>query len=142
MLTKRFFISWIVASLVMFGLSFFWHGILLTDFSRISYPKEIFLISASVVYFALGFLLNKVYQLNFFGKKFNQKPLLRGLLSGASCGIVLYMITLVFGVSFSSALTLSNIILDVSWQVFEQSFGGLIIGASYIFIYEETLDVD
>ncbi len=142
MLSMRFYVSWLLASIFMFGLSFFWHGVLLTDFSRISYPKGIFLVSAGVVYFALGFLINKVYQLKFFKTKYKAKPVLRGFLVGASCGILLYMIALVFGISFNSNLTLKNIAIDLSWQILEQGFGGLIVGASYIFIYDEEFDLD
>ena len=54
MLTKRFFISWLLSSLLMFLLSYVWHGIFLTDLSRLSYPKALFLFFAAIVYLMIG----------------------------------------------------------------------------------------
>src|SRR5687768_11411061 len=49
---KRFFISWIGSSVVMFALSYLWHGILLNDFKILAntFPLSVFLTFAGIVY--------------------------------------------------------------------------------------------
>lgn len=133
--TKRFFLSWILSSLIMFSLSYLWHGVFLNDLQRISYPKEIFFTGAIITYLILGFLVTKIYLLN-FPKAIASRPLLRGLLSGAFLGIATYLVTLVTGVSFSSELTVENILFDILWQTAEQTFGGITVAFVYIYIYD------
>lgn len=138
---KRFFLSWILSSVVMFSLSYLWHGVFLNDLQRISYPKEIFLTGASITYLILGFSVTKIYLLQ-FPKIIAARPFLRGLLSGAFLGVATYLVALVVGVSFSSELTLQYILFDLLWQMAEQSFGGITVAFVYIYIYEgNPLDV-
>jgi uncharacterized membrane protein len=119
----------------MFSLSYLWHGVFLNDLQRISYPKEIFFTGAIITYLILGFLVTKIYLLN-FPKAIASRPLLRGLLSGAFLGIATYLVTLVTGVSFSSELTVENILFDILWQTAEQTFGGITVAFVYIYIYD------
>ena len=135
MKTKKFFFSWLVSSVVMFSLSYLWHGILLNDFQRLSYPKEIFLTGSIITYLILGFLLTRIYQMK-FPKYISRKPLLRGIISGALLGIATYIIAMVIGVSFSNELTPKYILFDLLWQAVEQTFGGIAVGMVYISIYE------
>lgn len=133
---KRFFISWIVSSVTMFTASYVWHGIVLTDFSRLSYPKEIFLVVAAAVYFIIGLLLNKVFEIKQLDR-FERSPLARGAAAGAMVGIFLFLIAMVMGVSFGGTRTLVNLMVDVCWQVVEQMLGGIAIGLVHFFVYEE-----
>ena len=48
----------------------------------------------------------------------------------------LYLIAFVLGVSFSSDSALEHVIVDITWQMIEQSFGGLLIGYLY-HVYKE-----
>src|SRR3990170_2437991 len=133
--TKRFFLSWILSSLVMFGLSYLWHGIFLNDLQRLSYPKEIFLTGSVITYLILGFLVTKIYLMK-FPKQIARKPLVRGIISGAFLGISTYIVALVIGVSFSNILTPQYILFDILWQTAEQTFGGITVGMIYIWIYD------
>jgi H+/Cl- antiporter ClcA len=139
MLTKRFYISWIASSVIMFLLFYSWHGIFLNDFSRLSYPKEVFLIISAVVYLFIGFILAKAINAKQFGKHFRRKPVLRGLISGALCGLAFFMIATVVGISFSSSSKIANLLLDVSWQVTEQGLGGVVVGIVHYLIFDPSM---
>ena len=133
--TKRFFISWICSSLVMFSLSYFWHGVFLNDLQRLTYPKEVFLTGSIITYLILGFLLTKIYLMN-FPKQIARRPIIRGLISGALLGIAAYIVSLVIGVSFNSELKVEYILFDSLWQATEETFGGLTVGMISIWIYD------
>ena len=135
MKTSRFFLSWIISSLFMFGLSYVWHGIVLNDLQRLSYPREIFLTGSIITYLILGFLLTRIYSMK-FPKKIAKKPFLRGVISGAGLGAAAYIVSLVIGVSFNSELTPQYILFDLLWQTTEQTAGGIIVALVYISIYE------
>ncbi len=138
MLSKRFLISWLASSIAMFVLSYIWHGVFLTDFSRLSYPKEIFLIFAVFVYLIIGFLSAKAIEIQLLENKFKRKPLIKGLVSGACLGFILFIMTSVIGVSFSTGSKLENLLLDGCWQTVEQGIGGLIVGIAHYFVYDES----
>ena len=133
--TKRFFLAWILSSLVMFSISYLWHGIFLNDLQRLSYPKGIFLTGCIITYLILGFLVTKIFLMK-FPKSIAKKPLVRGLISGAILGICTYIVSLVVGVSFNYSLSMRNIIFDMSWQTIEQTFGGIAVSFIYIWIYD------
>ena len=138
LLTKRFFISWILSSVIMFSLSYLWHGVFLTDFSRLNYPKQIFFVFAIIVYLIISLGIVVVFshnKLDFLKKR----PLHKGLLVGAAFGMALYMITLVIGVSFTRTMTLGNILFDCGWQMFEQGVGGVAVGFASVLVSSEHL---
>jgi hypothetical protein len=129
--TKRFFFTWIISSIAMFILSYVWHGVILNDFSKLSYPKEFFLILAAITYVFIGFVLVKFYEAKIFEKTFYHKPLLRGIVKGTLCGIIFFLIATVVGVSFNTGSGLKNFALDFVWQVLEQGIGGFVVGFTY-----------
>lgn len=133
--TKRFFLSWLLSSLIMFGLSYLWHGVILNDFARLQYPKEIFLTGSVITYLILGFLVTKIFLMK-FPAAIAKKPLTRGMISGALLGIATYIVTLVVGVSFSTTLKTEYILFDMAWQAVEQMIGGITVAFIYISIYE------
>jgi hypothetical protein len=132
---KRFFLSWLFSSIVMFLLSYLWHGIILNDLQRLNYPIEIFLTGAVFTYLLLGFLLTKIYLMK-FPPAIAKKPLLRGIISGALLGMTTYVVAMVVGVSFSTQLKPEYILFDLLWQTTEQTFGGITVAFVYIWIYE------
>jgi hypothetical protein len=142
MLTKRFFISWLVASTVMYLLSYVWHGIFLTDYSRLTYPKELFLFLAAIVYLIIGFVVAKAIDIQYLVDHFNRKPILRGALAGAGCGFMLFLMATVVGISFSTSSKIENLLLDVTWQVLEQAIGGVVVGFIHIFVYDTTINYE
>jgi len=132
---KKFFLSWLFSSVIMFSLSYAWHGIFLNDLQRLSYPLEFFLTGAILVYLLLGFLLTKIYQFK-YPVRIARRPIIRGIISGVLLGVLAYLSALVIGVSFSSELTPLQILFDMGWQVAEQTIGGIAVGIVYIWIYE------
>lgn len=140
--SKRFLISCIASSIVMFLLSYVWHGMVLTDFSRLSYSKHLFLFFAAIVYVIIGFVVSKATESKILEKHFKRKPVLRGAIAGAVCGIAFFMIATVVGVSFSTGSKLENMLLDISWQTIEQGIGGVVVGLSYIFIYDPVANIE
>jgi hypothetical protein len=135
-MTKRFFISWIASSLIMYVLSIVWHGLILTDFSRLSYSKNLFLFFAALVYLMIGFIVAKAIDIKILDKQLKRKPIIRGALSGTLCGIAFFLVATVVGISFSTGSKLENMLLDVTWQAIEQCLGGVVVGVVHIFVYD------
>jgi hypothetical protein len=140
--SKRFFISWLATSVVMFAISYIWHSMLLTDYSRLSYPKEIFLIAAAIVYLIIGFVVAKAIDIKALETRYKRKPLVRGLISGAACGFGFFLVATVVGISFSTGSKMENLLLDVSWQIIEQAIGGLTVGIVHYFVFDPSMIED
>ena len=138
MAAKKFIISWIACSVVMFILSYVWHGILLNDFKMLGYPLGLYLLFASIVYLVAGAFVAKVYTLEFFSR-FAKHPFLKGLIAGSACGILLYIISLVIGISFSKSITMQYMMIDITWQMLEQGIGGFIVGFVHIFVWDDSM---
>lgn len=132
---KRFMIGWILSSILMFAVSYVWHGVVLNDFERISYPFEIYLVSAGVVYLVIGFLMSRIFIAEFLDR-YSEKAVARGLLTGIGMGVIVFMSALVFGVSFSSITDPVFLLMDFVWQVVEQTVGGLSVGLIYLLVFE------
>jgi hypothetical protein len=120
----------------MFMLFYIWHGMFLTDFARLSYPKSVFLVFAVFVYLIIGFICAKAIDVKVLSKKFKRRPFVKGLISGGAVGVVIFVFSTVVGVSFSTGNKLDNLVLDASWQVIEQSLGGLVVGLGHFFIFD------
>lgn len=123
-LKMPFFMAWIFTFVFLYALSYLWHGVILNDLSRISYPKNFFLILVAAVYFCISFALTFLAQV----LPFDQKLHIKGLIVGAPVGLFIYLIAFVFGISFYSNPTLAHILFDLGWQVFEGAIGGIIAG--------------
>lgn len=124
MFRARFFISWIFSGIVMFSLSYLWHGVILNDFERLTYPRATFLTLATIVYLGISLALTTLN--TFF--EINKKPIFKGLILGLVLGFFIYLIAFVLGISFNSTPKFEYIALDVAWQMFEQGLGGLVCG--------------
>lgn len=138
MSTKRFFLVWILVSILMFLLSYAWHGYVLNDFSRLSYPKVIFLVLSAFAYMIIGFIVVKVVETKVYEKLFFQKPILKGVIKGAFCGVVFFVIATVVGVSLNTGSGLKNLVLDLTWQMIEQGVGGGVVGLMYVLVENRT----
>jgi H+/Cl- antiporter ClcA len=138
MVSKRFFISCVASSLIMFFLSYVWHGIVLTDFSRLSYSRHLFLFFAAIVYIIIGFVVSKSIEFKILEKHFKRKPVIRGAISGAICGIAFFLIATVVGISFSTGSKIENLLLDLTWQTIEQGVGGVVVGLTHFFVYDPS----
>lgn len=132
---KRYFISLLASSIVMYGLSYCWHGLFLNDYQLIQYPLGIFLAAAAVAYLMIGALLGRLFiapQLD----RVSRHPLLRGPVAGVLTGVAVYVLALVIGVTYNKELDLKFIVMDVVWQAIEQAIGGFVTGLVYMFVYE------
>lgn len=139
MLNKRFLFSWLFSSIVMYLLSYAWHGMFLNDYEKLNYPKEIFLVFAIFVYLIIGLLVARATDASFLLKKFKRKPLVRGVIAGASCGLALFIMSIVVGISFSSTAQLQNILFDLCWQVIEQTLGGVVVAIVHYSIFDPSV---
>ncbi len=63
-------------------------------------------------------------------------PLLRGVISGAAVGFILFALVTVLGISFTKNINVTYILVDCAWQIVEQIIGGVIIGFGKMFIFE------
>jgi hypothetical protein len=116
----------------MFILSYTWHGIILNDFSRLSYPKEIFLLFAAFTYLIIGFVVVRVFDSKVFETFFNHKLFLNGVIKGTFCGFMFFIVANVVGVSFNTGTGVKNLLIDLVWQMFEQGAGGCVVAITYI----------
>lgn len=137
---KRFLIGWIISSILMFGLSYLWHGVFLYDYDLITYPIGIYLVCAAIAYFVIGFIVSRAFTIEFFDR-FSRHPLVRGPLIGFGTGVAIYLLATAINVATHVNVTFSRgdlkfFALDVVWQGIEQSFGGLVIGIVYMVVFE------
>ena len=130
---KRFMMGWVFSSILMYGLSYVWHGVILNYFALISYPMGVYLFSAGIVYLVIGFLLNRIFIAEFLDR-YSTKAVPRGLLSGVALGVIVYMVALVVGVTFTKGMM--ELAMDVVWQAFEQCAGGFVVGLVYLLVFE------
>lgn len=115
----------------MYGLSYTWHGIVLNDYMKISYPKDIFLTLAAAVYFSIAFGITVLtYALKRIKDSFKY-----GIAIGVAVGIFIYSVAFLFGLSFNAVVDPKLIVVDLGWQAFEQGFGGLICGWVFRLLY-------
>ncbi len=117
----------------MFTLSFIWHGVILNDFNRLDYPRNVYLIASLVAYLIIGLIVSRAYYLKPM-ERFEKKPVMRGVSAGAVSGFVIYLIAFVIGISFGGR-KLEYVIVDLIWQVIEQSAGGIAVGFTHIAMY-------
>lgn len=142
MFSKRFLLSWIFSSLFMFMLAYVWHGLFLNDYERLQYPESVFLIFSSVVYLAIGFVIAKAVDASFLIKKFKRKPLIRGVIAGSICGMLLFVVANVIGVSFSAGFQIKALLFDLTWQMIEQTMGGCIVAVVHYTVFDPTAIIE
>ena len=138
MAAKKFIISWFASAIIMFVFSYVWHGLMLNDFSMLNYPLGLFLLFASIVYLVAGAVVAKAYTFEIFAR-FSKHPFLRGMIVGAICGVLFYMISLVIGISFTKGITMNYMLIDITWQMIEQAIGGFIVGLVHVFVWDDSM---
>ena len=126
MRSPAFLIGWIVSALLMYALFYLFHGILTNDMIKISIPRSVFLTIAGVVYLLLALGMSVLLEASFF-KREVKSVYARAFIAGPLTGIFLYSVALIVGISFSAKFTLVHMLVDVGWQVCEQTVGLLVI---------------
>jgi hypothetical protein len=119
----------------MYVAFYVWHGLFLNDLNRISFPLVIFLGLAALVYLVISFVLYKTYESKLLAK-YVSPPVLRGIVSGAIVGFVLFATVAVLGISFANHVNATYLLADCAWQIVEQIIGGIIIGLGKVIIFE------
>ena len=136
---KRWFVQvWAISSVVMFLLSYLWHGVLLNDYVNIKYPMWMYFLMASIIYVVIVFILTYLHQFTTINKiKY------KGLLMGALLGFFIYLIAFVLGVSYNPH-SIEHTVVDFLWQMAEQGIGGMTVGAALRFVtdYEKLAKAD
>ena len=119
----------------MYGLSYLWHGVLLSDLQELKIPFGLYMALAGVVYLGLGLAItigtHKAVQYEWISLK-GAFPLWTMLLA-AAVGFFVYLVIFVLGMSFAKSGAV-HVVVDVLWQMFEQALGGL--AASLGIIYD------
>jgi hypothetical protein len=128
--------------MVMFGLSYVWHGVLLSDLVELKVPLTLYFVLAALVYLVLGLGLtlgvHKAVQYEWVSLK-GPFPFYAMLLAGAA-GFFVYLVIFVLGVSFADK-GLVHVVVDIVWQMFEQSMGGLMVSLGVIYdMHQRFLD--
>ena len=136
MFQKRFFGSWMFATSGMFILSYIWHGLILSDFDGLTYPKRLFTLVVVLIYIIVGYAVTKSFSIPYLAVKYKKRPLKRGFWGGALIGFILFLVTTAVGVSFSTVYSFKHLLYDSVWQIMEQGMGGVIVAFGHIMIYE------
>jgi hypothetical protein len=126
MRSSKFYIGWLSSAILMYLLFYAFHGLLTNDLLKASLPKTAFLTIAGVVYLLLGFALNVLLEASFFRKEV-KSVYTRALIAGPIVAIFLYAVAMIVGVSFSAKFTIVNMLVDVGWQIVEQTMGTVVI---------------
>lgn len=116
---------WGLSTLIMFGLSYLWHGVLLNDYVNIKYPLWLHLMLAGVVYLVIAFVLTYLHQYTTV-----RHHKFKGLLLGSILGFFIYLIAFVLGVSYNPH-SIEHTVVDFIWQMVEQGLGGMTIGFAF-----------
>jgi len=122
----RLLIATMISSLVMFGMSYYWHGVLLNDLMFITYDKTLFFGLLSILYLAVAGSLS--FFLMFYKPEDNRT--MKHVTIGVGAGFMIYLIAFVLGVSFKGE-GLANTLINFTWQMIEQGTGALFISVFY-----------
>lgn len=124
----------------MFALFYYWHGIFLNDFIRIQFPISWFIMFAAFTYLLLGFGMSVLFDSRLFFKI--RSYWIKTLLTGAVSGLSLFMAATVVHISLTKDLSANHMLIDLSWQIFEQCIGALLVFAcrylAFIFNHERS----
>lgn len=132
---RRFILlPWLLSSAVMFGLSYVWHGLVLSDLEDLKIPLALYFVLAILVYLVLGLGLtiaaHKAVQYEFISLK-KAFPFMVMLMAAAT-GFFVYIVVYVLGMSFMKSEGV-HVVIDVLWQMVEQGLGGLMVSLGMIY---------
>ena len=123
----RLLIATVLSAILMFAISYYWHGVLLNDLERISYDKTLFFGLLGILYILVGAALSFVLM----AYKPIEHRVFKHLTIGVLAGFIIYLIAFVLGVSFQG-VGIEHTIVNFTWQMFEQGAGGLSISIYYV----------
>ena len=136
MFNSRFYFGWLLSAVLMYSAFYIFHGMLTNDILKLTIPKTLFLSVAAVVYLVVAFGMSLLYKSTSL-KKNIKHPYKRSLLIGILTALFMYGVAFTVGISFSFKVTMFNLLVDVSWQLIEQSIGAFFIAVANTFFYRE-----
>lgn len=126
MRSGRFYVACLVSAGLMYLLFYIFHGVLTNDILKSSIPPTLFLSVAAFVYLVIGFAMSILLDAAFF-KKEVKSIYTRALIAGPVIAIFLYSVAMVVGLSFSAKFTVINLLVDLGWQIVEQTMGTIVV---------------
>ncbi len=130
----RFYLSWLLSSIVMFTLFYVWHGVFLNDFKRIQFPLFWFQMFAAFTYLLFGIALYLIFESPLLKKVRN--VFVRGVVSGFVLGFTAFMVASIVNISLTRHLSMQHLMIDCVWQMVEQIIGGMVIVLLKLLIHE------
>jgi len=137
LLRRHILLPWLFSTVVMFGLSYVWHGLVLNDLSDLKdlhVPLAKYLVMAGTTYLVLGLVLtigiHKGIQFEWISLK-GPFPF-TAFLVGSALGLVVYLLLFASGMSFAKP-GMVHMVADAIWQMFEQGVGGLMVSLGIIY---------
>ncbi|MCB0792758.1 MAG: hypothetical protein H6595_10260 [Flavobacteriales bacterium] len=132
---RGFLVPWLLSAVVMFGLSYVWHGIALNDLQEIKVPLELYFSLAGLVYLIIGMGVTIAVQQALQHQWIDLRKAFpfTSMLVGAIIGFLVYLFVYVFGMSFTIGNDMMHIAVDVVWQMVEQALGGLMVSLGMIY---------
>ncbi|MBV6406328.1 MAG: hypothetical protein IT228_10895 [Flavobacteriales bacterium] len=131
---RGFLVPWIASSVLMYGLSYVWHGLALTDLQDLRIPLPLYLALSGLVYLIIGmaitFLVHQAIAYEWVSLK-RAFPLMSALL-GAAVGFVVFLLVYILGMSFAKSGAV-HVVIDALWQMLEQGLGGLMVSLGVIY---------
>ncbi len=136
---RRILFPWLLSAAVMLGISYAWHGIALTDIADLRISLGSYFVFATAAYLAIGMLLTLFIHFLLVREIISMKTAFHAktMLAGALAGIVVFLVILASGLSFASH-GVQHAIIDLVWQVVEQSVGGLMVGLGVMYDMHRT----
>jgi membrane protease YdiL (CAAX protease family) len=89
---------------------------------------------SALVYIIISFILVKSFENKHVRKKIKNLHV-RAVTVGGILGFILFALTSVIGIGFSSTYSTQILIVDFIWQITEQTLGAFIVAFAHIFIY-------
>ena len=136
MFNSRFYFGWLLSAVCMYLAFYLFHGILTNDILKLTIPKTLFLSVAAVVYLIVAFGMSLLFKSTSL-KKNIKNPFKRSLLIGILTALFMYGVAFTVGISLSFKVTMLNLLVDVSWQLIEQSIGAFFIALANTLFYRE-----
>ncbi|HQQ93616.1 MAG TPA: hypothetical protein PLQ93_03605 [Bacteroidia bacterium] len=130
----RFFLSWLLSSLVMFTLFYLWHGVFLNDFKRLQFPLLWFQLFAAFTYLLFGVGLYFMFESSFF-RKVKNLPL-RAVFCGTALGFTIFMAASIVNISLTRHLSPQHLMIDAVWQMVEQIVGAMVVVLLKVLIHD------
>jgi hypothetical protein len=131
---RRIWLPWIASALLMFGMSYLWHGVALNDLHELRVPIALYLTLSALAYLIIGLGITvAVHQcIQHHWISLRQGFPLKGMLVGSIIGFVVFLLAFLFGMSFTDH-AMMHLVVDVLWQMAEQSIGGLAVALGIIY---------